>query len=665
MKKAKQTILQFINFRSICIAILLAIFLILASAHTVSAADVTSNFTITSAKLFSGAQELTIERGIMNGVSFSAQIDWRYESDAPIADGDTVSFAFGTQNYNANGTNFHVRNSNDLPIKDANDKIVGYWNVNNRRMNIRFTDAAIGHYVIEGSISTARDYVAPQVVLSDKVVSFPIHNQRIYFTKVARSQLGALKDSYGIGHLATNGILYHDYYTPGITSNEFYLGNGQVALSSKAVFSDLHYETTFSPLATGASVNIYALAQLPLNITDGSRGAASEASWLNITKLFTRVNQTEGQSYEEFYASMQEKQYGIYRDENGRIKVAIKFGNQPSDITYSQAMAAANWSAGKRVGQTYYTAPEVENAMNLLDEPGTVTDGKVLRFVAEIAEILPASAAGATITNDSTVTYRDDEEFNQDKSFSFTIPTGTATATIIGEAHLRLVDEVTGNPIANSEFVLQEQNDNDEWTDADDTLSTTNADGNLQILNLTPGKNYRWRQKSVAGGYDTTSLRIRSAQPTRRGADPDTSSFTMPANAGVSFTATNTPQSYTVTYQLGAGSNDSDIVYTQAYGEATQRPDMSTITILDGYTFEGWDRAIAATVTEDATYVAKWSSVASTRGSAETPSASNVDAPLTYDDVTLYVAILSISSAVFLLNFPSALRAYRVLRYRH
>lgn len=670
MRNNKQSFLRMLNLRNFCIAILLATFLTLVGFHSVSSIDVSANFTVTDAKLYrwnDNSYELSVENGIDN-TSFHAEIDWRYESETPIADGDTASFKFGDWNFAANGTDYHVRNSKDLPITDENGDLLGYWNITSRKINIRFTGAAVGHYILTGHIATTADSTAVYgIVANDKVVSFPIADKRISFTKKAGS-LKALGDGDGYGSLATNGVLYWSYYTPGITSNEFYKGNGQVELSDKAKLTNLSYETTLSELATDVWISICALAQLPLDPNDAAAGASSTGQWLSVTKLFKRVYQTDGQTYDEFFAAMNDGEYGVYKDENGRLKVAVKLGSQPSNITYEQAIAAAG-KGNVRVGETYISMPEVKDTMNLLDTPGTVTDGKVLRFVVEVGEQIPVGSGGKRVANSSDNVYasEDGEDHNSVSNKTITVPVGTATANIIGEARLRLVDENTGAPLPGREFILQEQ-DGDEWKDLDNTSRTTDANGYIQVIGLAPGKNYRWQQISFADHYDKDSLKIKQDQQVmRRGAPTDGSSFTMPTNAGISFTATNARQTYTVTYRLGSGSDDDDIVFTQTYGETTKQPDMATVNILDGYTFEGWDRTIADTVTENVTYTARWSAVLDARHDT-TPeavnSADDVDSPLTYDPITRYVAILVCSLTLSLYFAPGALRAYRVNKYR-
>ena len=662
--------LKRISFWQVFAVFFISALLVLANSRNLSASDVSANLTITDAKLYrwnDNSYELSVENGIDN-TSFHAEIDWRYESETPIADDDTASFKFGDWNFAANGTDYHVRNSKDLPITDENGDLLGYWNIASRKINIRFTGAAVGHYILTGHIATTADSTAVYgIVANDKVVSFPIADKRISFTKKAGS-LKALSNGDGYGSLATNGVLYWSYYTPGITSNEFYKGNGQVELSDKAKLTNLSYETTLSELATDVSINIYALAQLPLDPNDAAAGASSTGQWLSVTKLFKRVYQTEGQTYDEFFAAMNDGEYGVYKDKNGRLKVAVKLGSQPSDITYKQAIAAAG-RGNVRVGETYTSMPEVKDTMNLLDTPGTVTDGKVLRFVVELGEQIPAGSGGKRVANSSDNAYasEDGEDHNSVSNKTITVPVGTATANIIGEARLRLVDEDTGAPLPGREFILQEQ-DGDEWKDLDNTSRTTDANGYIQVIGLVPGKNYRWQQISFADHYDKDSLKIKQDQQVmRRGAPTDGSNFTMPANAGISFTATNARQTYTVTYRLGSGSDDDDIVFTQTYGETTKQPDMTTVNILDSYTFEGWDRTIADTVTENVTYTARWSAVLGDRRDT-TPeavnSADDVDSPLTYDPITRYVAILACSLTLSLYFAPGALRAYRVNKYR-
>ena len=675
MRNNKQSFLRMLNLRNFCIAILLATFLTLAGFHSVSSIDVSANFTVTDAKLYrwnDNSYELSVENGIDN-TSFHAEIDWRYESETPITDGDTASFKFGDWNFATNGTDYHVRNSKDLPITDENGDLLGYWNITSRKINIRFTGAAVGHYVLTGHIATSSDSTAVYgIVANDKVVSFPIADKRISFTKKA-SSLKALGDGDGYGSLATNGMLYWSYYTPGITSNEYYKGNGQVELSDKAKLTNLSYETTLSELATDVSISICALAQLPLDPNDATAGAAGTGQWLSVTKLFKRIYQTEGQTYDEFFAAMNDGEYGVYKDENGRLKVAVKLGSQPSNITYKQAIAAAG-KGNVRVGETYTSMPEVKDTMNLLDTPDTVTDGKVLRFVVELGEQIPAGSGGKRLTNnsDNVYTSEDGEDHNSVSNKTVTVPVGTATANIIGEARLRLVDENTGKPLPGRNFILQVQ-DGNEWKDVPSTERTTDADGRIQVLGLTPGKNYRWQQLDFADHYNADSLKVRLDQPTRRGVPANNPDFTMPTNAGISFTATNALQTYTVTYQLGDGSNDEDIVFTQYYGDTTKQPDMTTVNVVDGYTFEGWSSDIADIVTEDVTYTARWSAVLGPRRDTaptgdpipeSVNTVENPELPSTYDGITRYVVIMACSLVLSLYFAPGTIRAYRVNKYR-
>ena len=307
--------------------------------------------------------------------------------------------------------------------------------------------------------------------------------------------------------------------------------------------------------------------------------------------------------------------------------------------------------------------------MNLLDSANTVTSGKILRFMAEAMEILPKNNMNSQISNDATVSYdiNDGEEVNENNSKTITIPLGAATANIIGEARLRLVDENTGKPLPDRNFILQVQ-DGDEWKDVPGTERTTDANGRIQILGLTPGKDYRWQQLDFADHYNTDSLKVRLDQPTRRGVPVDNPDFIMPTNAGISFTATNALQTYTVTYQLGDGSTNDDIVYTQSYGETTKQPDMTTVNVVDGYTFEGWSSDIADIVTEDATYTARWSAVLGARRTTPTGdpipesvnTAENPELPSTYDGITRYVVIMACSLVLSLYFAPGTIRAYRV-----
>ena len=175
-----------------------------------------------------------------------------------------------------------------------------------------------------------------------------------------------------------------------------------------------------------------------------------------------------------------------------------------------------------------------------------------------------------------------------------------------------------------------------------------------------------------ADHYDADSLKVRLDQPTRRGVPVDNPDFIMPTNAGISFTATNALQAFTVTYQLGDGSNDEDIVFTQYYGDATKQPDMTTVNVNEGYTFEGWNHEIAPTVTKDVTYTARWSAVLGARRTTPTGdpipesvnTVENPELPSTYDGITRYVVIMACSLVLSLYFAPGTIRAYRVNKYR-
>jgi hypothetical protein len=227
-------------------------------------------------------------------------------------------------------------------------------------------------------------------------------------------------------------------------------------------------------------------------------------------------------------------------------------------------------------------------------------------------------------------------------------------------------------------FILQEQND-DGWHDIDNTLRATDSEGRIQILNLTPGKNYRWQQIDFAEHYDTDSFMIVPEQAaatknirSTKNAAGSSASFTMPTNSGISFRATNALQTFKITYVLGDGANDGDINYEQNYGEETKVPDMTAVSVRSGYEFQGWSQEIAHTVTEDAVYSAKWSHTSSTSsntfGPKITPEAvktsKNPELPYTYDGISDHVRMLIVSLIISLGFLPRVVRAYRVHRYR-
>lgn len=659
MRESKQSFLKIFTLRNFCIAILLATFLTLAGFHSVSSVDVSANFTVTDVHFYSNdakTNEITTTNGIRaNSGGMLASINWKYDSETPIADGDTVSFGFGSKITN---TGYGVPDSGWTQILDENGAALGEWSLKNRVITIRFSGASVGHYMLEGIINTARNITLSGMRSTDIIVDFYVAGNKYSFLKSANTSFGNLADGATFGAIPTNQYITWEYMTPGVTVNELYKGNGQVALSEKATFSNLIFEKQLSDNTASTSFSIFARAPVPKNLTDGTAGGGGTGTWYNVTSLFKRKDSSEGQSYEDYRASLDELEYGIYKDENGKRTAVVRLGKQPSDkVKYSDLTSQI----------VYGSLPEATTTMRILKD--NIADGGVAQFVVDLKETFATTVSGGTrVPAFSDYSY-DDTGSQIDMNKTVTIPVGSASAVIIGEARLRLVDENTGKPLPGRNFILQVQ-DGDEWKDVPGTERTTDADGRIQILGLTPGKNYRWQQLDFADHYNTDSLKVRLDQPTRRSIPEDNPDFTMPTNAGISFTATNALQTYTVTYQLSDGSNDEDIVFTQYYGDTTKQPDMTTVNVNEGYTFEGWNHEIAPTVTENVTYVAKWSAVLGARRGTnpETPAVanpdSNIEAPFTYDALTRYVIILACSAALSLYFAPSALRAYRVHRYR-
>ena len=651
-----------INFGRFFAIFFISALLVLANAHGLSAADVSANLTIDSVHFYKDdarTKEITAMDGIYaNGAAFLAEINWTYNSEMPIMDGDIVTFAFGNKITN---TGITMPDSDWVDILDEDNNKLGQWMLSNKKITIRFSGAAVGHYILNGSIRTARNMVLTGMRASDVMVDFAVAGKDYSFLKAANTNMGTLSDkSVFYAGSASNKQIVWEYMTPGITVNELYKGNGRTELSEKAVFSNLIFENEVNPNASSAVLTIYARAPIPKNLTDGAAGGGGTGSWYSVKNLFREKSQAEGQSYEDFRASLDELEYGFYHYKDGRTMVVVRIGKQPSDrIKYSDLY-------GSKGAIVYGSLPEATETFRSLSN--NIVGGGVAQFVVDVTEKFDTALNGGTrIVSDPDYLYDDNSNAIAFHS-SVIIPVGSGTAAIIGEARLRLVDADTNTPLPGREFILQEQ-DGDEWKDLENTRRTTDADGRIQVIGLTPGKNYRWQQISFADHYDKDSLKIKQDQQVmRRGTSTDGSNFTMPTNAGISFTATNARQTYKVTYTLGDGSDDEDIIFEQAYGETTKQPDMDTVNINDGYTFEGWNRDIANTVTEDITYTARWSAVLGARrgqpSEPESVKTNNPELPSTYDPISRYVAILACSLTLSLYFAPGALRAYRVNKYR-
>lgn len=105
-------------------------------------------------------------------------------------------------------------------------------------------------------------------------------------------------------------------------------------------------------------------------------------------------------------------------------------------------------------------------------------------------------------------------------------------------------------------------------------------------------------------------------------------------------------EKYAVTYTDGVDGEEifKDQVYTVEFGKAT--PAFNGTPARDGYTFAGWKPAVAATVTNNATYEATWKSdSATTTPSDNKPSTGETTSPKTGDtsNIVLWAALLFVS----------------------
>lgn len=659
----------------IIIVTLAAVALAVTSGDKTDAVDLTANFSILDAHFYSDdakTREITLENGISANNNFLAEFMWNYESDTPIADGDTVAIPFGSKDVK-------TRKSDWLPIKDLDNQVLGEWYLENRIIKIKFSGAAVGHYSLNGTIRTARNLVMNGFISQDKTIDFAIKDKIFQFTKSANKNFGRLSDKSSFyADSLTNSYITWTYMSPGATVNELYKGNGQVPLSDKAAIANLFFENELSSRATGAKINIFARAPIPANLTDGANGGGGTGSWYDITKLFMETKQVAGQSLDDFRESISEKSYGIYHDSaTGRYTAIVKLGNQPSDITYAQA------TGGKRV--SYGTLPEAAETMHILDNPDNIAGGGVAQFAVNVTEYFSPLRASTffSSTHDSSYSeVSDDEELggelvNTSSTAKATIPVGEATATIIGEARLKLVDSRTKQAISGREFVLQ-QKDGDNWNDLANTTQKTDSDGIVEAINLTPGVTYRWIQNDFSEHYDENYMIYRSFDLT----DP-ISEFVMPERNGLIVYAANNRETFTVTYDLGIGAFDNEIIFEeQYYGDPTPAPNLDGVEIRDGYEFVGWNKEISESVTDDVVYRAEWK-YDDRRGRAETgaddidedqttsitpesvrASGDNIEPPFTYDGIHNYTCAFIISVAVSLCFMPRIIRAYRVHRYR-
>ena len=581
-----------------------------------SAADVSRNFTITEAHMYKDdaeTQEIDAEHGISPGSTsyFKIKFKWKYESSTPIANGDTVTFPLANNNVSATSRTLSNPGMSPQTIMSADGHKIGEWKITSRRATITFSDAAVGRYSIDGEITTPRNLTVGGIWKEDMIIPVTVGNLTLNLLIPGSSTIApAGDDALKSGSGRANSRAIWSFYTPGITMNELYRGEGQVALSSDANLRNIIVEDPLDENVVSASVNgIGARVTIPRNWQDGSLGGSGFGNEASILNMFTERIQQAGQSYDDFKVSLQEFEYGIYTDEaTERKTVVFNFGSQPSSKTYLDALMASGNSystmGDKYLADTPFATSDVGATIDRITGRNNVIGGAIVYFAFSIrADYAPATIE-TPLTNTATFSYDNgnNEHIVVQKTARSALVVGSSVSKVKGEAKLYLRDKTTLMPISGANVRLQVKNDSD-WVDIENGAKITGADGSAQVLNLDSEKTYRWVQDGYADHYLTDSFVLYSDEAM----STQISEFVMPEDNGVIAYATNEKESFTVTYQPGEHGDFSDIIYRgQYYGTTTPQPTTDQIKGITGWTFTGWSPDVANIVTGEAVYTAQW-----------------------------------------------------------
>ena len=581
-----------------------------------SAADVSENFTVTEAHAYKDDAE-TVELGPTSGIApgatsyFKIKFKWKYESSTPIASGDTVSFPLANDSASATSRTINHPNMASQTITDQNGGKIGEWKIVSRRATITFSDAAVGKTSIEGELATPRNVTVGGVWRDDMVVPVTVGNLTLQILVPGSPTIsGTSDDPSKTTSSRTNNRTVWGFLSPGITINELYRGNGQVALSSEAKISNLIIEDPLDANVTSIDVsNINARVTLPRNWTDGSLGAAGFGLEANMKSLFTEKQQVDGQSYEQYKASLNEFEWGTYRDsETGRMTLVMNLGSQPSSKTYDDALRAQGASyatMGAMANSAYpFATTNIGNVIDGITGSNNVVGGAVVFYAISFYANYPQASIETPLSNTATFSWdnANGEHKVMQKSATSALVVGKASSEIKGEAKLYLRDSANKLPIVGANLKLQIMNGTT-WQDVTGGAKTTGSDGSVQALSLEPGARYRWVQTSFLDHYLTNSFKLYSDEAMNTAI----TDFTMPADAGVTTYATNERESFTIAYKAGAHGNFSDIVFNnQYYGATTPQPTTAQIVPATGWIFTGWLPSVSNIVTGEATYVAQW-----------------------------------------------------------
>lgn len=535
-------------------------------------------------------------------------ISWKLKPEnAFIKTGDYFSFPLPK---NETSGSWQVVTTDWGELWDStNTEVLGRWRITSTGIEVELTENSNDKMSITGSLeSGTSSFKNATTVDITQNVSIGNSTKEITFNKANLSRLQDydLKYASGTSNTTINWAMF-------IGNEDIYdVVNGNEVETGSVYFEDQLSGKVSLDNNGKPWINISAPVQVPMDLTSGEPSGIT-AGGNDVTGRFTYVEQDDLQSYEEFKASLAPQQYGVYVDDNGIQTVLINFGdikNSPVKYSSNFAKEAADYS----ISSGFYTEDDRDDLEAYFQRVyGTSNSygGSVIRYRIGFNEVFDKVVVNTEKTNTAIITKGNDSYELTGKGVLQGI-SGSANVVAPNAARVFLSDEETQAILDGVSVTLQKYNSaTNIWEDSTDWSGLIISEDGYVDTGLLNEGTYRFVQNgtysddydlSKSKGYDSVLKTVISDE------------FTVVYAVSVGHTVymTNIKKRFTVTYKPGEQGTFADNVHADILIHSAT-PEYSGAEGSDGnpagnkgYTFDGWDKTIKTTVTEDATYEAKW-----------------------------------------------------------
>ena len=587
------------------LTIVVAFLLFFACFIETYASDVSSNFTITDAHFCSDLScetEYDENNGIISNEVFLAKINWSYESTEGIKNGDYVSFPFANETITETTTIWNGSISK-IDMYDSNNNKIGQWEITgsnsaNHKVKLYFSDYAIGKTSLSGTLITSKN-IHSTYSYKDIVVPIKVGNLD---KKILLLKNPFTPDNRGfyIGlNSSNNSIIRFGVVTPTSTMKQIYQYDNYSELTDDSIYKNIICEI---PIPSNAnSVEGISINSRLLYPTDKENHLPSSSLMLsnagNAISSFTKVEQTNNETYSEFKDRISKYHYGVYNDNEGTKTIIFNMGSQPSDdFTYHSIIGSNPGDYVYRVNP-FSCDSDIRDIVNKGAGPNNIIGGRVAQWIIYYSLKFDPVSINTPINTSAICNYQTvlGENKTIQMNGSGTMTPAISLTGVRGQSKLLLLDKDSKAPLKNVSITLQKK-DGDNWID----ISTidTDASGFVTFNSLDDGE-YRYVQNNYLSHYKENSYKLYSDSNTNN----EITSFELNSDGNISY-ATNERESYTITYKRGSHGNFEDKSYNVLYGDATP---IFTNTVDDnGWNFVRWNPSVSLTVTGNATYTAQW-----------------------------------------------------------